>query len=246
MKKSRCLWLVAVCMLLAATGCGLQESTPLPTLESGMTAFHEGDQKKAKQIFERFAKQGDPVAQYHLALMAFDENDTFSQKVDQRQFDTALELLRRAAGSGHPDAMKRLGNHYESGWGVEADLFVAEDWYRKGRALSEKPKGKPTFVSLGADSRELPVDQVVEITRAKALSGDVNAIFAMSQFYENDLFIAADPKEAFRWYLEGAKHGSNASQFQVAYHYCRGLGVEKDVLKANELMKQSRLVGVCK
>ena len=137
--------------------------------------------------------------------------------------------------------------HYENGWGVAVDLFVAEDWYRKARMFAKRPIGTPSFVlQNGVVSTEMSVDQWIESTREKALAGNVDAIFAMSQFYENGLFIAPNPEQAFRWHLEGARRGSKTGQFQVAYHYCRGLGVERDIQKSNSFAMKAELNVACK
>jgi TPR repeat protein len=73
------------------------------------------------------------------------EEDKYRQAleaVEHQDFAAALNLLREAGGSGHPEAQYRLGVLYANAEGVPLDYVAAATWLRRaadqghGRAQS--------------------------------------------------------------------------------------------------------------
>lgn len=81
------------------------------------------DPMAAETVLRRYAEQGDPVAQFHLAagylFKSWGENDP----------EAAFNWNRQAAENGHLGACSALASHYEQGLGVAQDMGRAVLWY---------------------------------------------------------------------------------------------------------------------
>jgi TPR repeat protein len=81
----------------------------------------------------RLAEDGDPEAQYQLAMRY--ESGAFGEKQDNEK---ALYWFRQAAASGHVMAMKSLAHIYQNGLaGTAVDLKAAQYWSEKARAAEK-------------------------------------------------------------------------------------------------------------
>jgi TPR repeat protein len=79
---------------------------------------HSDDNKKAAELYKTAAENGSAFAQYKLALSTEDVGES-------------LSWLQKSAGNDHPMAACKLAYRYRVGDGVEKDLSVAFEWYKK-------------------------------------------------------------------------------------------------------------------
>lgn len=96
---------------------------------AGLSAFNQGEYKKALTIFKKLADQGNPDAQLKLGLMyhyglGTKENDSL-----------AFGLIRKSAEQANADAQFHLANMYLYGYGVpkketDPDLQAVQ-WFFK-------------------------------------------------------------------------------------------------------------------
>lgn len=92
--------------------------------EEGLTAAQVGDFATALQEWLPIAEQGNPAAQFNLALMY--RNGDGVQKDNAR----AVHWYRLAAMQGNAGAQSGLGFMYHDGEGVLKDEAEAVRWYR--------------------------------------------------------------------------------------------------------------------
>jgi TPR repeat protein len=71
------------------------------------------------------AQEGDAEAQYKLGKMYYDGEGV------TKNYQKAVEWLRKAAGQGLDKAQNSLGYMYANGYGVTKDYQKAVEWYRK-------------------------------------------------------------------------------------------------------------------
>lgn len=97
-------------------------------LAQGLSAYRAGNYGEAVALFRPLARQGDPWAQYSLAV-AYD--DGFGVP---RNFALALEWYRKAASHGLADAQYMAGRFYGNGRGVKQDPAKALFWFELAAA----------------------------------------------------------------------------------------------------------------
>lgn len=80
--------------------------------------------------------------------------------------------------------------------------------------------------------------------RLAAETGDRDAMFNLANFYQYDRgSLKKQPLEAFKWFEKAADKGHPNGQFNVAFAYRRGQGVEKDFSKALDYYNRAAAQG---
>ena len=97
-------------------------------LAQGLSAYRAGNYGEAVALFRPLAQQGDPWAQYSLAV-AYDDGLGVP-----RNFKLALEWYRRAGYQGLADAQYMTGRFYGNGRGVRQDPAKALFWFELAAA----------------------------------------------------------------------------------------------------------------
>jgi hypothetical protein len=90
-------------------------ASPVPAADYalGLTAYHRGDIAVAHREFSALAEQGDPAAQFSLAMLYL--------KGNQPDYARAIPWLQKSAGSGLPDSQYMLGMLSLYGVGMAKD-----------------------------------------------------------------------------------------------------------------------------
>jgi TPR repeat protein len=136
------------------------QSFDTPELEYALNATDEDDYPKAFDLFQRLANQGNPIAQYNLAVMydyglASNNHSQMvtwylkaaEQGISQAQFslgilysqgrevnydlEQAVFWLKKSASQDNIDAQSFLGAMYVDGFGVERDYELANQLFTK-------------------------------------------------------------------------------------------------------------------
>jgi TPR repeat protein len=113
-----------LCALLFAL-CAAGSAQDAGKLESALGALQQLDYAGAAEILQRLADGGDARAQTALATLLE------SGAAGDTDPSTPLELLRRAAAQGLPEAILELGNRHYRGDGMPLDLVAAVSWWRR-------------------------------------------------------------------------------------------------------------------
>ncbi len=112
-------------VLISVLFLGLAVTSPLNAdlVNEGMRAYSQGDYKKALEILQPRAEEGNYGAQYYLGEMYLE-----GRGVPQNTAK-ALELFRAAAEGNRPYPQYRLGAMHAAGNGVKKDPKTAYMWF---------------------------------------------------------------------------------------------------------------------
>lgn len=66
-----------------------------------------------------------------------------------------------------------------------------------------------------------------------ALAGDIDSQMQLATVYGEGRIVATNLTKALEWYEAAAKNGNKNAQLLAGYFYCRGLGTEESVQRAN-------------
>jgi hypothetical protein len=134
MNKKNILRLIISLLLVMLLIPGCCKKTP--TLDDASKAYKDGDYKKAVEIFEPAAAQGDPGALVSLGFMYY---CGLHVKKDHKK---AAELYEKAAQRNNVNAQFSLGTMYENGEGVEKNPAKAYFWYLIAEKQGDKDSKK--------------------------------------------------------------------------------------------------------
>ncbi len=169
---------------------------------------------------------------YALNTSEFDEN--FSEERNKK----ALELFMLAADRGHPEAAHEVANYYYFQDDVNTDSVLK--W--RGKAVEN---GSIEDVFELADF--LIDHKADEIDRAISLLESLlnkqwyreRALLKLSRIYMRGTGGRQDYKKGIRYARECSEENNYNALSDLAMYYYKGMGVEKDVQKAYDLLVQA-------
>ena len=88
------------------------------------------DYDKAYEIYKQISNSGDPDSLYQMARMHF------AKTIKHPNFKIAIHLLEKAAKKGHIGAIEKLGEIYNTGYGVPVDRHKAFEYYLRAAELN--------------------------------------------------------------------------------------------------------------
>ena len=141
----------------------------------------------------------------------------------QRDDARAMTLYRRAADTGRPDAMTRIGFLYAHGQGVEQDYTQAMSWYLKAAELGE-PLAMNNIGYLYEKGLGIAADPARAMhwyTRAME-AGEPKAANNLGHLYRWGLGVPRDSERALAWYLRAAEAGEPTAMYNAAAMYIAG------------------------
>ena len=111
----------AAVFLLSVTSSGFANG-----YNDGLLAAETGDYQTAMQKWEPLAKQGDPLAQFNVALLY---HSGAGVEVDEQK---AVSWYHKAADNGYYYAQEYLAIGYQEGWfGLPKDNQQAKYWMKR-------------------------------------------------------------------------------------------------------------------
>jgi localization factor PodJL len=128
-----------------------------------------------------------------------------------------MEMLRRAADLGYPQAELQLGHLYETGYpGLARDLIEARKWTQKA-ADAGLPSAMHNLAMLIYNGEGGPKSQVLAAQwfRQAAELGLADSQFNLGLLYENGKGVRANPAEAYKWFLLAGRGGDPASRAEA-------------------------------
>lgn len=177
--------------------------------------------KKAAELYQKMAEDGDMYAQGMLANLYSDGNG-----VNEDQ-DVAAFWYERAAEQGEEFAQFKIGSCYENGEGVEQNYETAVKWYK----LSAEQGNSDAQFSLGlcyknGNGVEKNLDKAEYWLTQSAEQDNAEGQGFLALFYYGGE--SEDHDKAFYWALKAAKQGNPYAQLLVSKCYANGYGVEKN------------------
>jgi localization factor PodJL len=130
---------------------------------------------------------------------------------------TGLDMLRRAANLGYPDAQFDLGNYYETGrYGLAKDYAEARRWYERAAANGQSAAmynlGIAYYEGLGGAKN---VTAAAQWFRRAADLGHNDAQYNLAGLYRNGQGVERNLAESYKWYLIAARGGSAEAQAEA-------------------------------
>ena len=181
------------------------------------------------QILAPFENTSDPkVLLYTGAALVFGKKDTAK----------GLEKLKLCAESGSIDAMVGLGEIYFTGvYGVKKDLVLAEKYL----LMAAKKNNDYSMYGLAMlYSQKKDLAKALKYLAASSKLGNPNATFVLASYYLNQ-------PESVNW-TKGVKLLMKIPDFRDAktllgFCYLHGKGIEKNSVKAKELLEKAAAEG---
>jgi TPR repeat protein len=184
----------------------------------------------AQGWFRAAANGGNVAAQEKVAKIDQEIRDSHkppTQEMRQHIADNyAADALSRyvdPANQGDAQAQYKLGDLYESGYGVPKNLAAALDWYTKaanhGNSLAQDRLGHIYDEGIGVPRNSTAA---VEWYRKAAERGEVLDQFKLGQLYSDGSAVPKDTAEAVKWYRKASEQG-----FAAATEQLRALGYKR-------------------
>lgn len=185
------------------------------------------------EILKKKAELGDAYAQAMLG-----ESYLRGEWDVEKNYDNALEYLRKAAKQNHPLAYYLLSKFYNEGiGGVKKDKETAQKYLDKcypnlrDQAESADPRwqtnlGYLYFKGLGSTPQDF---KQAKIWAKKASKTNYpRAQFLMAQIYSEE----KNKQKSLSWLRKSAQNGSYIAQFVLGNFYKNGWNVEKNIYKS--------------
>ena len=176
-------------------------------------------EKEAMARLEHSAGQGDPLAQYQLAML----HESLARKGIHNQYPQYSKRIRQAALRGLAPAVQAVRK--------EAMRGFAEYQYTMG------------LIRLKGLDGEKNYGKALSWFRAAAAQGYAAAQYELAIMLLKGLGAEKAPEEALKWLLRAAAQGHADAQYKAGLLYFQGAAVEKDYEKALELLVQAAAQG---
>ncbi|MEP2785134.1 MAG: SEL1-like repeat protein [Pseudoruegeria sp.] len=188
-------------------------------------AYVSGDLETARIGLEEMAPLSDnPVHWYRLGYMLINAQG------GPLEIDEGIVWLRKAAETGHNEALLGLGKIYLNGEGVTADPALAEGFLRQAAEKDER-EAQLLLARLylqGAPDFAPNLEASLTLYNTAAEAGNPQAQFALALLYGQDQFGIRDNEKSLFWLGQAADNGDVQAQFNLARNLESGFGIAQD------------------
>ena len=158
---------------------------------------------------------------------------------DNKEYEKAIELYKKAAALGHIGVLNRLGGMYQYGEGVKQSNTEAVKWYRKGAEAGDaNAMNNLGWMYRNGKGVKQSDTEAVKWYRKGAEAGNAAAMNNLGAMYKNGKGVEQSDTEAVRWYRNGAKAGNANAMANVGYMYDLGKGVAQIAEEAKKWYKK--------
>jgi hypothetical protein len=180
------------------------------------------------------AQQGDPNAQYSIALKHY-----YGRDVEQN-FQLSFYWFREAAVQGHSRAQAYLGAMLLFGKTIKHDKKQAVEWIMKS-ANSQEPFGMTLLgqIYLEGNGVEKNADMAVKWLTMAAELEDPVAQLCLGQMYLYGKGVDKDLELAFQWTFRAGQFDDPVAYGNLGLFYEEGLWVEQDYDQAYHWYKKA-------
>ena len=195
---------------IAALFLALAPAAKADPLADGVAAFDAKDYPVAVQLLSPLARDGDPVAEFHLGLMRL-----FGLGVAE-DANSARELNRQAALKGYSQARQLIvAQCLQDDVDPATDCPQALAWLQSdaeaGNVEDQAALGAMYLTGRGGVARDAA--QAVAWFRRAAELGDIRAQDQLGAIYASGLgAVPADPAQSIAWYRRAAAQGDADAQ----------------------------------
>lgn len=198
----------------------------------------EKDTVKAQELFNAVIEAGCVEGYWGSGVIAYDNED----------YDTALECWNKVLEGDEQlyieDAMRKIGNLYYFGQGVEQDDVQAKEWWEKAAELGDAAAMSNVGVLYEyGEGVEWDYAQAVEWYEKAAELGDDTAMRNIGLMYATGRGIKQDYARAIEWWEEAAALGNIDAMRDMGLLYENGRGVEQDYAQAAKWYERAAELG---
>lgn len=199
------------------------------------------DYGKALEAWESAAYNGDKLAPYNIGLMYYDGQGT---PVDRKK---ACEWFLKGALLDDISAQYNVASCYYNGIGFEKDYSEAFKWFlNAANKGNEKAQYRVAEIYFFGTGTELNLNKAMEWYKKSAAQGNAQAKSRLESLEKaantpyKSLTIAdvsgqvIDGNQLHASAINAAQQGNAQAQFELGMTYFKGIGVQKDYLKALE------------
>jgi TPR repeat protein len=209
---------------------------------TGQSAGVERDPAKAAALLNIAVAQGNPEAQYYLALLTRAGTGVTKDAVQ------AFELMKQSAEAGHTEAQHELSKAYAEGKGTDPDGAQALHWLH---AAAEAGKTEAQFLLANAlehgQGAVLDKPEALRWYRRAAEGGmPIAQRILGTKYLQGTDEVAADPDEALRWLSSAAHAGDPGAMNNLAIAYGGANGVPRNDTKALEWFRRASDTGLAR
>ena len=159
-----------------------------------------------------------------------------------KDYAKAVEWYNKSADQGNADAMIRLAECYEEGYGVDKSERKGVEYEKKAAALGNAKAqfwlgNTYTNESYGGETRNYA--EAVKWYRKSAEQGYAGGQYGLGNMYFVGTGVTKDYAEALKWYRKAAEQDYVFAQNQLGYMYNNGKGVSKDYAEAVKWYRKS-------
>lgn len=204
-------------------------------------AFGRGlakNQAEALKWFRRSAAQGNVRAQSNVGTMLY---NGFGVPADRKE---GIKLWRRAADKGLDVAQLNLAAAYFSGKGVTQDPAQGVAWLRKAASQGNvQAKYRLGVAYEGGVGVAKNLDEAIRLYKESADAGFARAQWRLALHYKLGRGVAKDELKACEVVGLSAAQDDPAALLLRADCYYRGIGVRKDLVEMERLVRRSAKLG---
>ena len=159
--------------------------------------------------------------------------DEGNKLYDNKEYEKAIELYKKAAALGHIGVLNRLGGMYQYGEGVKQSNTEAVKWYRKGAEAGDaNAMNNLGWMYRNGKGVKQSDTEAVKWYRKGAEAGNDWAIFNLGYMYQYGKGVEQSYAEAVKWYRKGAEAGDANAMSNLGCMYKNGKGVEQSDTEA--------------
>ncbi|MGQ0735235.1 MAG: tetratricopeptide repeat protein, partial [Acidobacteriota bacterium] len=172
------------------------------------------DDGKAKELLERAAASGDPLARMWVARCLSRGRMGFAQDAGRARAMAAALVgdVQSLAIQGVLEAVFLMGTANDEALGVAENPVAAAGWFRRaaerGHVLAQHNLGNAYASGRGVEKDD---EAAVEWWLKAARQGDTIPQLRLGEAYEQGRGVVRDLAEARRWYAEAAGRGNAAA-----------------------------------
>ncbi len=134
------------------------------------------------------------------------------------QADGLFDFQMKLAQRGNAEAQFKVGEMYETGFGVEANRQEAEKWItRAANKGHETARFKLLYWDLQKNGLNRLNQAGLNEVRAKAGAGNVQAKYYLGKMYAHGVGVKADESRALKWLNEAAFAGVLAAESDLVF-----------------------------
>lgn len=149
----------------------------------------------------------------------------------------AMEAWQSMAAQGDPDAMTKVGQLYELGYGAKRDFDKAAEWYAKAAQLGFVV-AQYNLANLYYDGRGVSRDkkQAARWYTAAAQGGHAKSQFYLAQMYMDGDGIDESKETGIAWFQKAADLGLPEAQHELGRRLIFGDDIAADPAKGTDLV----------